>query len=146
MLLGSCPLASGFLEDHWPWNAAPLTKWWKPEQNCTRRYESTRRTARKPRLDRCTECKLISSAVFYVSKCSTQARNQLGTPVGTKSFLRVAHIFLCPTRFFRWASPPGYGPSSTAPSLSRTVVLNLSTHSYPLSFRWIFSYPFSEIK
>jgi len=45
------------------------------------------------RLDRCTECKLISSAVFYINKCSTQARNQLGTPVGTKSFLRVAYIF-----------------------------------------------------
>ena len=29
---------------------------------------------------------------------------------------------------------------------SIAVVLNLSTHSYPLSFRYIFSYPLSEIK
>jgi len=58
----------------------------------------------------------------------TQARNQLGTPGGAKSFLRGAQIFLtmsnsfklCPThlsregeKFSRGVSPPGYGPDLT---------------------------------
>jgi len=51
---------------------------------------------------------------FTFCFCYQQARNQLGTPGGAKSFLRGAYIFwtmayvfkLCPTHFSRGASSP----------------------------------------
>jgi len=39
-----------------------------------------------------------------------QARNQLGSPDGMKSFLKRAQI-LCPTHCYRGFAAPGYGPA-----------------------------------
>ena len=66
----------------------------------------------------------------------TQARNQLGTPGGAKSFPRGAQIFwtmsnifkLCPKHLSRGSekfAPPGYGPDATLSSFHNRTIIQL---------------------
>ena len=72
-------------------------------------------TPKPPKYIICSKVVLQSSAHGYVIETQTiilhlrdmQARNQLGTPGGAKSFLRGAQVFKrCPTHFSRGTSTP----------------------------------------
>jgi len=85
---------------------------------------------------------IVDAGSSQRSKCwsfllQSQARNQLGTPEGEKSFLKESQIFkLCPIHFSKGAKkfygafdpllPPSYGPGAHAHCFKLNVIYQLS--------------------